>query len=447
MQNPDTDTNQQSGRTTSASARPNSSKQMRRSTKQMFRRLICKLRPIERKGTSNVGYPDVNGLFLTPEVVASIGRLLSTEQEDTDFEARLLAKIDSVHVAAVDLVSQAREYDGHVDELTGQGPDYEEEAETIRGYAQMVRETQAIVQRRLEELQQHLEQHTARMQCNRTKLFAVLNNHFPQHQLMPHQQAGGSEVADSDDVVAPTNDMNGEDNGVRHNSASLREMQTPSVYTDHADRAEPFTEDPKLDALNDYKYYRLVLAQTEGDFENRHAAFEQERDELAIQLQAGELDDSMSQLDKRQILETRRLTKQLTKAEERYRAAKEAAIAAGVIFGSEAESGFVSRADDGYLLSAEIAEEVQVDRAQVEDWLAGLPILAARCGADTPNNSDSDQSDCVEQIQRCETVSELDSVQMCETRSAVGDGPYKRKIDQWRLKMEEVRKQLDGGLV
>jgi hypothetical protein len=187
--------------------------------------------------------------------------------------------------------------------------------------------------------------------------------------------------------------------------------------------------DPKVEAERDYKLYKLFLGQAENDFETRQYVFDQERDQLLLKRQTGQTDESMSQLDKRHILETQKLAQNFAKAEEEFYAAKEAAVAAGVVFGSDAGSGFASGLDDGYSLSTEIDGETFVDRRRINRWLAGLRL------ADTKDNNaaflDNELTD--RNSANGSDNFELESVKMCDTRSAIAEGPWRRRIDKWNL--------------
>jgi hypothetical protein len=68
----------------------------------------------------------------------------------------------------------------------------------------------------------------------------------------------------------------------------------------------------------------------------------------------------------------------------------------------------------------EIDGEAFVDRRRINGWLATIPDLGADHGIDeiASRKSVDDEFD-------------LDSVEMWGTRSAIAEGPWRRRIDKW----------------
>lgn len=99
---------------------------------------------------------------------------------------------------------------------------------------------------------------------------------------------------------------------------------------------------PKVQAVRKYQFYKLVLGQAKADFDTRQKEFDQERDQLLLRCKEDETRESIYKLEGTQILETRRLAQKLSKAEVDFRAAKDEAVGAGVVFGSDASSDLAS---------------------------------------------------------------------------------------------------------
>lgn len=200
----------------------------------------------------------------------------------------------------------------------------------------------------------------------------------------------------------------------------------------------PLALSPKEAAEMEFRTRRLYLGQWEIDFEERQERFDEERYELQRGRAEGSRKTTLSELDRKHILETQKLARALDNAEQEFYAAKEAAMAAGVDFGSEAESGFASRPDDGYDSSFEAENELSVDRHRINQWLACLPEPESQVDGGVLALSDSQEAN---NESAGDDGVELESVDLCDTRSAKVEGPWRRRIDKWRSMQEEMRQK------
>jgi hypothetical protein len=83
----------------------------------------------------------------------------------------------------------------------------------------------------------------------------------------------------------------------------------------------------------------------------------------------------------------------------------------------------------------EIDGEMFVDRQRIDRWLAGLQLFETNDDQmasldDDPNDRDSvkDSNDF-----------DLESVEICDTRSAIAEGPWRRRIDKWKFDSGRAR--------
>ena len=197
---------------------------------------------------------------------------------------------------------------------------------------------------------------------------------------------------------------------------------------------DPLILSSKEQAEWNYKTTKLFLGRWQKDFDYREDKFDKEHFALVQARATGSRETAISELDRQHILDTQQLAQALTNAEAEFYAAKKAAVAVGVDFGSEAESGFASRPDDGYSLSFEVDGESFTDCDRITKWLESLseycsddeatPAAVNECMA---GNDRADH----EVIESEEDQFELESVDLCETRSAIAEGPWRRRIDKW----------------
>lgn len=122
-----------------------------------------------------------------------------------------------------------------------------------------------------------------------------------------------------------------------------------------------------------YHSRKLFLREAERALDTRAERFDEERRDYWRSCMNGEVVELSIELDMRQLLETRRLTRELADAEASFYQAKAEAVAGGVhLPGSDAESGSVNDFDDDYRLSLEEGEVDFVDMARIRQWLANV---------------------------------------------------------------------------
>lgn len=419
--------------------------QKEQKTKSLFGRLSRNRKPRSnqhglRKGAS---------LKLPQGVVSTLSDAVLEEREAQDKLSKLTTKCKSLHDAICQLDRRAVGFDVRAEELRLQDPVANSgQVETMRESARIVRAGQNRIRDKLRELEEKLDDVRYNADAERAKLYAVLDRWLVHeriisaqteiagdHSTQPQPQSNGAAAHDkqtresNEQHITTSQRANEQPRKVLQRSAGQQNLRlmaanSPQAADTPAKRSE-YVRDPKLEAERDYKYYRILVGQAEADFDDRQDRFDQERDQLMLKIAAGEARESMSQLDRRQFLETQKLTQRFARAEENYYAAKDAAVAAGVILGSDVESGFAPRPDDGYSLSMEVDGHAFVDRGRIERWLAMLP----ESNATMIHDEDSDAIGCRESGE--DDLCELESVEMWETRSAIAEGPWRRRIDKW----------------
>ena len=416
---------------------------------QKIKSFIVRLSPKPGR-RSNRSCPQSKGSVKLPShAVSIISDAVLSEREAQEKISGLHTKCQSLTDAIDQLDRRAFRFDvrGHELELQDSVPN-PGQIETMRESARIVRAAQKRLRDRLNDLEDELDQVNHAMEERRRDAYALLDGVLVKAHIIPDKPENATER--SSDVQPTTNPVtpaaepytwSNEQRivGTQCFDESRRKVLQRSVgqqnlrllaassptNVEPAQHKSKFVHDPKLEAERDYKYYKLLVGQAEADFDDRQDVFDQERDQLMWKRATGESGESISQLEKQHILETRRLAQRFTKAEDNYSAAKEAAVAAGVILGSDVESGFVSRDDNGYSLSMEIDGDAFVDRGRIERWLATLSL----CGADIELYGDN--MDEIKSTKSGEDGVDLESVEMWETRSGVAEQPWKRRIAKW----------------
>lgn len=178
-----------------------------------------------------------------------------------------------------------------------------------------------------------------------------------------------------------------------------------------------------------YSNYLGFLIQAENDLENRHDLFDRQKEELFWRLQTEEIDDTMSELERRQFVQTQEMTRKVIEFEGELDAVKAAALEAGIqLESSDIDSGFIDDVNDGYGVSGEREMAESVNREALEEWLAGLPEdpKAAEVAARTPllvaaDDQSFDHWDAV-------------TVDVCDSFSMVAEGAPRRRIDEWNIR-------------
>jgi hypothetical protein len=325
------------------------------------------------------GFQKRDSLKLPSHIVSMISDAVLADREAQHKLSRLTTKYQSLNDAVGQLDRRAFGFDVRVHELELEDSVSKPGSiETMRESARIVRATQKRLKDKLLELEAELDEVIHGREEHRTQMYTLLNGILVKKHIIPDQPEnaaeGSSNVQSTTNPIAAKREIRNGRNGqciggtqcaneerkkVLQRSAGQQNLRllaaSSRTNAEAAQHENEFDRDPKLEAERDYKYYKLLVGQAEADFDDRQDVFDQERDQLMWRRATGEADESMSQLDRRHILETQKLAQRFAKAEDNYFAAKEAAVAAGVILGSDAESGFASRDDDGYSLSMEIS--------------------------------------------------------------------------------------------
>lgn len=87
------------------------------------------------------------------------------------------------------------------------------------------------------------------------------------------------------------------------------------------------------------------------------------------------------------------------------------------------------RPDDGYSLRLEIDGEMFVDRERVAKWLAEVRHFVAEDDNAAYFNDDPNDGNSLNEDDGFESG----PVEMCDTRSAIAEGPWRRRIDKWNV--------------
>ena len=401
--------------------------------------------------TKIIGSSTPDALRLPSDLVSSLAKNLLRQRESRLVQSKLIARLKKLDTAVGQLERQAVAFEVGAEELRPQDASANsEDIEIMRESARIVRATQDPLKQRRQDLRQKFEDITEEIDTVATELYDLLHHAFVQRRVIPPQSndlvAARVEGAPEKRPAARMNDeasmqhtkTDGPNSdqeaapGLKRSAGSqnLRLEAANSLGAGTAAQGDVIPRrDPKFEAERDYKLYKLFLGQAENDFETRQDVFDQERDQLLLKRQIGQTDESISQLDKRHILATQKLAQIFAKAEEEFCAAKEAAVAAGVVFGSDAESGFVSGPDDGYSLSMEIGGEMFVDRQRIDRWLTGLQLFKTNDDQTAALEDDPTDRDSAKESNDFD----LESVEICDTRSAIAEGPWRRRIENWNL--------------
>ncbi|EME81369.1 uncharacterized protein MYCFIDRAFT_176650 [Pseudocercospora fijiensis CIRAD86] len=184
----------------------------------------------------------------------------------------------------------------------------------------------------------------------------------------------------------------------------------------------PDVSNPEVDILHyNFTMSKMQFEDAQQMFLARETKFDQELQERAERLNSGEEVETITELDMRQLQESRRLTSWLIEAEKKYDNAKLALCEAGVQpLGSNIASGFIDDVDDGYRISEEKAWIVTANSSRLRQWLSNIP-------------------DQIEDSETAEDLRERDldpwtaeEVEICDSWSMVADGAERRRIDRWR---------------
>lgn len=332
------------------------------------------------------------------------------------------------------------------------------EREQLRGLKSQATQIQLLAESRLknkgDQIREELEEFYQAQRCQLTRLFGKIGGLFAEYKLMDPivipSRAGGARDS-------PNTGPDGPQRGGTNASATSR---NPGIHGDARDSANQVQNDPsdhqenlrdqrehrtdnaekislqkqedtdrKQTLRRNYQSTRLNLRLRERTFEDRDDRLDHEACERQKALANGEEVEPPLIYDMRQLEWSRRVTRELIEAEAEYREAKYAAIAGGIKLeemGTEVDSGFIDDVDDGYRLS-EDAEEIAVSKGGYPwcSWLDKLPDL------DTSEALATDLEQCAP------TEVEIDewdanSVDICESRSARAEDPWRRRIDKWR---------------
>ncbi|GAB7363425.1 hypothetical protein MBLNU230_g3701t1 [Neophaeotheca triangularis] len=186
--------------------------------------------------------------------------------------------------------------------------------------------------------------------------------------------------------------------------------------------------------LSGYQHALRTLRYCENYLKERSdEAFYELHDRLDM-LEAGEEVESEQAFAVRQFRETQKATQDVIAAEERYLAARAAAIHAGVKPGSEVESGFADDTDDGYSLSLEDELIRCVNRGSIERWLKRIPSVAV--SSKSAGELDLKATPMSSINSGAMDDWDLESMSVWETWSNKANGDARTRIDDWRVTAE-----------
>lgn len=207
----------------------------------------------------------------------------------------------------------------------------------------------------------------------------------------------------------------------------------PESRSENSDHEEDYPERLREKEKDHQQFWARVAfgnAATAADkadqaFEARFNKFEEEEARHQRKLEAGEEVEDVQEMYLRHFNETRRLTQEFAKAEEEYYQAKDAALAAGLdLRDAELESGFLDYPDDGYRLSEAKDDAGPVDHVRIANWI------------ETVSSHEIEIEDQIEG-EAAGTIEDWDaeSIEMCDSRSMVAEGPERRRIMKWEASL------------
>lgn len=97
--------------------------------------------------------------------------------------------------------------------------------------------------------------------------------------------------------------------------------------------------------------------------------------------------------------------------------------------GSEVDSGFADDGADGYRLSFDEAMKASIDPVSILTWIGDLPSSESASGLEWECLYDAIA------LQDCDVY----SVDICDSRSLVAEGPERGRIDRWRRDIGKIR--------
>jgi hypothetical protein len=217
-------------------------------------------------------------------------------------------------------------------------------------------------------------------------------------------------------------------------TALSNESQHPFEPSDEdfADRGispteEQAEEKQKQVLINNYAQCRMIYHVEADAFDDREDQAYHLTRQRRERIDAGDQVESQLDFDLKQLETTRNYTQRLIEAEANFEAAKAAAVAAGVqVPGSEISSGFVD--NDGDRLSADEEEELEINPARIDKWVAC--VKDAQAFYDPEDICDLSQDTIFDIVE----VDDWDaqSIDIPDSMSMVADGSYRKRIDRWR---------------
>lgn len=161
---------------------------------------------------------------------------------------------------------------------------------------------------------------------------------------------------------------------------------------------------------------------------HRHEKFQRLWQERSGAIERGEEVQTDEEFEVFCFQETQRFTRELIRAEAQIEEAKQAALDAGIQpLGSDLESGFLDRDDDGYLESEEREMCEAIDHERIQRWIEGTPDTEQPTGQAHHLLTRLDLS-AFESQSRWQAK----EVEVWESASMVAEGPNRRRIDKWR---------------
>ncbi|KJY00732.1 hypothetical protein TI39_contig315g00018 [Zymoseptoria brevis] len=212
-------------------------------------------------------------------------------------------------------------------------------------------------------------------------------------------------------------------------TASETDSSSVNPSSDDSDDEELSPEQMREKEKDDQLLWARVAFEETGTAANKaDAAFEARFDKFDAEiarherkLAAGEEVEDIQEMYLRHFHETRRLTQEFAKAEEDYYKAKDAALAAGVDLREEGlGSGFLDYPDDGYRLSEAKEDAGPVDHIRIANWVETVSSHEI----EIENQIEGEAAGVIEDW-------DAESIEMCDSRSMVAEGPERRRILKW----------------
>lgn len=237
------------------------------------------------------------------------------------------------------------------------------------------------------------------------------------------------------DKIVQTHKASADASSLHETSDTTQQQQPDQVEAVQGNDGVPDTESTKYvrsktaeEMLHIIDCWVIEVDRCQYCLYHRHEKFQQLWQERNKAIDRGEEVQTDEQFEVFCFQETQRFTRELIRAEAQLEEAKQAALDAGIQpLGSDLESGFLDRDDDGYLESEEREMCEAIDHERIQRWIEDASDLEQPTGQAARLLTTLDLSELAR-------TSEWQSkeVEVWESASMVAEGPNRRRIDKWR---------------